>query len=268
MPRSLDLIVAEVAVLKSGAAYLPVDTDYPPDRVAYMLQDARPVCMVTTAETAEPGSFVLDAPETVRELENRLATESGDRSPGRRTRPTSSTRRVPPARPKGVVLSHAGVAKLVATQVERFGIGPHSRVLQFASPSFDVAFWDLCLGLLSGGRLVVVPPGSDRVPGRPLADYAHANGITFMILPPALLDAMPADVTLPPATLLAGTERVSPELVNRYARGRMMFNAYGPTEATTSTPRSASATRTSRRAPSCRSASPTRAPGPMSSTTG
>ncbi|WP_066361246.1 non-ribosomal peptide synthetase [Herbidospora mongoliensis] len=231
VPRSLDLIVAEVAVLKSGAAYLPVDTDYPPDRVAYMLQDAKPVCMVTTTETAEPGSFVLDAAEVVQELENRPATD-----------PVTSLRTENAAyviytsgstgKPKGVVLSHAGVAKLVATQVERFGIGTHSRVLQFASPSFDVAFWDLCLGLLSGGRLVVVP-SERRVPGRPLADYAHANGITFMILPPALLDAMPAEVTLPPATLLAGTERVSPELVSRYARGRMMFNAYGPTEATT-----------------------------------
>lgn len=69
-------------------------------------------------------------------------------------------------RPKGVVLAHSGVAKLVATQSERFGIGPHSRVLQFASPSFDVAFWDLCLGLLSGGRLVVVP-AERRVPGAP-----------------------------------------------------------------------------------------------------
>ncbi len=231
VPRSLDLIVAEVAVLKSGAAYLPVDTDYPPDRVAYMLQDAKPVCMVTTTETAEPGSLVLDAAEVVQELENRPATD-----------PVTDLRVDHAAyviytsgstgKPKGVVLSHAGVAKLVATQVERFGIGPHSRVLQFASPSFDVAFWDLCLGLLSGGRLVVVP-SERRVPGRPLADYAHANDITFMILPPALLDAMPADVVLPPATLLAGTERVSPELVGRYARGRMMFNAYGPTEATT-----------------------------------
>ncbi|GLX93432.1 hypothetical protein Hesp01_13820 [Herbidospora sp. NBRC 101105] len=231
VPRSLDLIVAEVAVLKAGAAYLPVDTDYPPDRVAYMLQDARPVCTVTTTETAEPGSLVLDAAETVRELESRPATD-----PVTDLRVDNAAYVIytsgSTGKPKGVVLSHAGVAKLVATQVERFGIGPHSRVLQFASPSFDVAFWDLCLGLLSGGRLVVVP-SELRVPGRPLADYAHAHGITFMILPPALLDAMPADVVLPPATLLAGTERVSPELVNRYARGRMMFNAYGPTEATT-----------------------------------
>ncbi|MFF7209724.1 non-ribosomal peptide synthase/polyketide synthase [Streptomyces sp. NPDC008238] len=239
VPRSAELVVAEVAVLKSGAAYLPVDTDYPADRVAYMLADAAPVCLLTTAEVAAdlPGevpTLVVDAPDTVAELAG--LPESAPDLDGRLTvanaayviYTSGST-----GRPKGVVLSHAGVAKLVATQSERFGIGPHSRVLQFASPSFDVAFWDLCLGLLSGGRLVVVP-SERRVPGPPLADYANAHGITFMILPPALLAAMPDDVHLPAeATLLAGTERVSPELVGRYARGRMMFNAYGPTEATT-----------------------------------
>ncbi|WP_229916012.1 non-ribosomal peptide synthetase [Streptomyces fructofermentans] len=239
VPRSAELIVAEVAVLKSGAAYLPVDTDYPADRISYMLADAGPVCLITTAEIAgdiPPRAgmdvLVLDDPATAEEPADG-APESAPPVPLTVANAayviyTSGST----GRPKGVVLSHAGVAKLVATQTERFGIGPHSRVLQFASPSFDVAFWDLCLGLLSGGRLVVVP-AELRVPGAPLADYAHANGITFMILPPALLAAMPEDVELPPATLLAGTERVSPELVGRYARGRMMFNAYGPTEATT-----------------------------------
>ncbi|MEW1646160.1 non-ribosomal peptide synthase/polyketide synthase [Streptomyces sp. NPDC091219] len=239
VPRSADMIVAEVAVLKSGAAYLPVDTDYPADRIAYMLADARPVCLVTTAEIApdlppDLDPLVLDAPGTVAEL-------AGHPAQGPSTAAELTTAHAAyviytsgsTGRPKGTVLSHAGVAKLVATQQERFGIGPHSRVLQFASPSFDVAFWDLCLGLLSGGRLVVVP-ADRRVPGAPLADYANEHGITFMILPPALLAAMPEDVQLPPqATLLAGTERVSPELVGRYSRGRMMFNAYGPTEATT-----------------------------------
>ncbi|MDX3798339.1 non-ribosomal peptide synthetase [Streptomyces sp. AK04-3B] len=244
LPRSAELIVAEAAVLKAGAAYLPLDHDYPAERIAYMIDDARPVCLVTDLETApdlpgRPGmrTLALDAPGAVAELTELPAHD-----------PTDADRRAPLAvtgaayviytsgstgRPKGVVLAHSGVAKLVATQRERFGVGAHSRVLQFASPSFDVAFWDLCLGLLSGGRLVVVPAGL-RAPGAALADYAHRHGITFMILPPALLAAMPDDVELPPAaTLLAGTERVSPELVGRYARGRMMFNAYGPTEATT-----------------------------------
>ncbi len=243
VPRSAELIVAEVAVLKSGAAYLPIDTDYPADRVGYMLADAEPVCLLTSAEGAAElpahaglPTLALNAPETVRELADLPSHDptAADRGPltvadAAYVIYTSGST----GRPKGVVLTHAGVAKLVATQRERCGIGPDSRVLQFASPSFDVAFWDLCLGLLSGGVLVLVP-AAYRYPGAPLADYAREHGVTFMILPPALLAALPADAQLPPeATLLAGTERVSPELTARYAGGRAMFNAYGPTEATT-----------------------------------
>jgi amino acid adenylation domain-containing protein len=235
LPRSAELIVAQVAVLKAGAAYLPVDLDQPPARTTYVLTDAAPAVLVTTTEGAAdlpagPPHLLLDDPALDAALDAAPSTDPApvlaEHNAAYVIYTSGST-----GRPKGVLLSHTGVAKLVATQVERFGIGPHSRVLQFASPAFDVAFWDLCLGLLSGGRLVVVPT-ERRVPGPELTEYAHRHGVTFMILPPALLAAMPTGLTLPPATLLAGTERVAPELVARWGRGRRMFNAYGPTEAT------------------------------------
>ncbi|GHF93091.1 non-ribosomal peptide synthetase [Amycolatopsis bullii] len=233
VPRSVDMIVAELAVLKAGAAYLPIDVDYPGDRIAYMAEDAAPVCVVTTREVEAKLPSVL--PRVL--LEDTALADMSTEDPQVVITPENAAYVIytsgSSGRPKGVVLQHSGVAKLVATQSERFGVGPHSRVLQFASPSFDVAFWDLCLGLLSGGRLVVVP-AERRVAGPALTEYAHAHGVDFMILPPALLDAMPADLDLPrDSVLLAGTERVSPELVRRWAPGRRMFNAYGPTEATT-----------------------------------
>ncbi|TDE35343.1 amino acid adenylation domain-containing protein [Actinomadura sp. 6K520] len=238
LPRSPDLIVAELAVLKAGAAYLPLDPGYPAERLAFMLDDARPVCLVTTRELAEAvpevagtSRLLLDLPDVAAEIAARPGADPGVALDVRNAAyviyTSGST-----GRPKGVVVTHSGVAKLVATQSGRLGVGPHSRVLQFASPSFDVAFWDLCLGLLSGGRLVIVP-SERRVPGPELADYAAEHDVNFMILPPALLATMPADCTLPSgATLLAGTERVSAELVARWSPGRNMFNAYGPTEAT------------------------------------
>jgi amino acid adenylation domain-containing protein len=226
VPRSLDMVVAELAVLKSGAAYLPIDVDYPVERVAFMLADAAPVCVVTTRDlTFDVPAVHVDEASGMPSTDPEVPVAPANAAYVIYTSGSSG-------RPKGVVVSHSGVAKLVATGVERFGIGPHSRVLQFASPSFDVAFFDLCLGLLSGGRLVVVP-AERRVAGEALTSYAFEHAVNFMILPPALLDAMPADLDLPrDSVLLAGTERVSPELVARWAPGRRMFNAYGPTEAT------------------------------------
>ncbi|WP_208116370.1 non-ribosomal peptide synthetase [Paractinoplanes brasiliensis] len=229
LPRSADLIVAEVAVLKAGAAYLPIDPDYPAERIGYLLADAEPVCVLSTAELASslPGAVLL---EDLPLGEQPATAPAPDLTPAHAAYVIYTSGST--GRPKGVVVSHSGVAKLLATATERLGLGPHSRVLQFASPSFDVAFFDLCNGLLTGGRLVVVP-ADRRVPGPALAGYAHEHGVTMMILPPALLAAMPPDCRLPAgATLLAGTERVSAELVNRWAQGRPMFNAYGPTEAT------------------------------------
>ncbi|MFG1801446.1 amino acid adenylation domain-containing protein [Micromonospora carbonacea] len=238
VPRSVDMIVAELAVLKAGGAYLPLDPADPIERLSYLVGDARPVCLVTTTEVADrlPGAdgvprLLLDAPSTVAEL-----ADAPSRDPERAGLRVEHAAYViytsgSTGRPKGVLLTHTGVAKLLSTQFERFGLTPDVRVLHFASPSFDVAFWDLCLALLSGGRLVVVP-ADRRVAGPALTEYALRHQVNFMILPPALLAALPAECELPPGILLAGTERVSPELVARWARGRRMFNAYGPTEAT------------------------------------
>ncbi|HYH51440.1 MAG TPA: amino acid adenylation domain-containing protein, partial [Acidimicrobiia bacterium] len=135
-------------------------------------------------------------------------------------------------RPKGVVLPHAGVAKLIATQTERLRITGQSRVLQFASPSFDLAFWEIVQAFGSGACLVVVP-AERRVAGRELTDYIAAERVTHLALPPSVLTALPEDAGLPDgATLLCGTEAVPSEVVARFSTGRRMFNAYGPTEAT------------------------------------
>ncbi|GAB3896607.1 hypothetical protein GCM10029964_078190 [Kibdelosporangium lantanae] len=125
-------------------------------------------------------------------------------------------------------MTHRGVASLVSTQRDRLGVGPGSRVLQFASLSFDAAAWEMCMALLSGACLVVVP--TDRLAGAGLGVVLDEFAVSHVTLPPAVLgvvDGLPAGLTV-----VAAGEALSPELVRRWSIDRRMINAYGPTEST------------------------------------
>ncbi|MFR9730281.1 amino acid adenylation domain-containing protein [Saccharopolyspora sp. MS10] len=233
LPRSPELIVGLLAVLASGAAYLALDPDYPADRLEHMISDADPGLVLALSDRRPEHAPVvlLDDPE-VRAV---LRAEPTD-APPRKSTPDDPAYVIytsgSTGRPKGVVVPHTGVAGLVATQARRVGVTEGSRVLQFASPSFDVAFWEICMGLLSGGTLVVVP-ADRRVPGAPLADYARRHRVTHLAIGPSVMGMFPPEVDLPEgATLLCGAEKVPADLVERWARGRRMLNCYGPTEAT------------------------------------
>ncbi|MEO3869998.1 amino acid adenylation domain-containing protein [Nonomuraea sp. B12E4] len=250
LPRDLRMVVGVLAVAKAGAAYLPIDPAHPAERIASMLDDARPALLLATRETARyvpmPPLLMDDLPEPGgADPERRhpvpgaacpeghgpepggaVPVRPGPRNPAYVIYTSGST-----GRPKGVVLEHAGVRALVDTAVRRFGVGPGSRVLQFASISFDVAFWELTMALCTGATLVVVP-AERRVAGPELTEYVTGHRVTHLALPPALLSALPPDCTLPAgSTLLVGTETVTPELVRRWARRHRIFDAYGPTEA-------------------------------------
>ncbi|NUS64986.1 MAG: amino acid adenylation domain-containing protein, partial [Saccharothrix sp.] len=213
LPRSADLLVAELAVLKAGAAFLPVDPEYPAERIAFMLDDARPL-------------VVLDGPVDV--------SGQPDANPGVAVRPehpayviyTSGST----GRPKGVVVSHAGLATFSAAEIAHFEVRPGDRVLEFSSPSFDASVLELCLAWPAGAALVVPPPGP--LLGDQLAEVVNAFGVTHALIPPVALATVP-DVPLPTfRTLVVGGDACSADLVRRWAPGRRMINAYGPTEST------------------------------------
>jgi amino acid adenylation domain-containing protein len=135
-------------------------------------------------------------------------------------------------RPKGVVVPHDGIASLAATAVDRMGLREDSRVLQYASVGFDVAVFELTMAVCVGGTLVIAPD-EVRAAGRELTDFLAAQRITHLILPPSLVSALPADCDLPAgATILVGTETVSPALIGRFAGRLTVLVAYGLTEAT------------------------------------
>ncbi|MFF2144925.1 amino acid adenylation domain-containing protein [Kitasatospora sp. NPDC058190] len=228
--RSVESVVAPLAVMKAGAAYLPVDPDYPADRIAFMCQDARPAAVLTTAahRAAVPAgewpTVLLDTPAEA-EGGARPCGPVSVQSPAYLIYTSGST-----GVPKGVVVTHAGLAAFAAAERERFAVTADSRVLQFASPSFDASVLELCMTLTSGAALVVPEPGP--LAGEPLAELIAARTVTHALIPPAALASVPA-VDLPDfRCLVVGGDATSAELVERWAPGRRMVNAYGPTEST------------------------------------
>ncbi|MEU3176223.1 non-ribosomal peptide synthetase, partial [Streptomyces sp. NPDC007000] len=223
LPRSMELIAAELAVALSGAAFLPVDPAYPAERRALMLADAAP-------------AVVLDDPERVRAL-----MDAGDREadpPGSRVLPDHAAYVIftsgSTGTPKGVTVTHRGIGAFAAAAAERYAVGPGDRVLQFSSSSFDASVLELCISVLSGALLVVPPDGPWL--GDELAAVLDEHRITHALIPPAALATLPdpADTggAPHPRTLIVGAEACPAALVDRWAPGRRMINSYGPTEAT------------------------------------
>jgi amino acid adenylation domain-containing protein/non-ribosomal peptide synthase protein (TIGR01720 family) len=242
LPRSPEMVVAILAVLKTGAAYLPVDPGYPADRIAYMLADAHPV-LVVTSELVAAGlpragrtpRLLIDDPETERSL--RAVRKRRDVADTDRVRPLSPLH---PAyviytsgstgRPKGVVVDHAGLSAMVASLIRRFDVTRSTRVLQFSSFSFDASVWELGLALFGGGSLVFATDDA-RTGGQPLVDLLNGQGVTLAALPPVVAGALPDGARLPDdLVMVVAGEACPPEVVARWAGRHRMFNGYGPTE--------------------------------------
>ncbi|MDL4822163.1 non-ribosomal peptide synthetase, partial [Actinomadura opuntiae] len=231
LERGADLVAAVLGVLKAGGAYLPVDPANPPDRIAFMLQDAgaRVLLTSTPGARAVPESVALptllaDAPH---------GEEPAGRLEARRPRPgnlayviyTSGST----GHPKGVALTHEGAVNLIAAG--GWDAGPGDRILQFASIGFDAATWDWLTALWSGACLVTAP-ADELLPGGGLAEVVRRHRATRVLLPPSVLGVLEEADLAPVTTLLSGGEALDRAQIDRWAPGRRFLNAYGPTEIT------------------------------------
>ncbi|MFK0146612.1 amino acid adenylation domain-containing protein [Streptomyces griseus] len=246
LPRSTDLVAGLLAVSLAGAAYLPMDPDYPADRLAYMLDDARPAALITDAATAER----LPAHELpLITVDEAAGYPDGPLGQSDRTRPLSPG---DPAyviytsgstgRPKGVVVTHHNVTRLLTATEHWFAFGPHDVWTLFHSYAFDFSVWELWGALLYGGRVVVVPYATSRDPHAFLRLLADERVTVLNQTPSAFYQLAAADREAPGHDLalryvvFGGEALELGRLADWYTRhpenAPTLVNMYGITETT------------------------------------
>ncbi|RUO41303.1 hypothetical protein CWE22_03755 [Pseudidiomarina aestuarii] len=238
MDRSADMLVAILAVLKAGAAYVPVDPAYPPQRIRYMLQDSKAVFVLTQRQLLSSATTLSELDLAVYymdEQQHLTAPKSNPKVPENQHRLanviyTSGTT----GRPKGVMIPQAAIVNLASAQHQLLDLVKEDKVLQFASFSFDAATWEIFATLLQGSTLVICPNAYKENVGA-LLSLLEQEQISVATLPPALLNVMDAAL-LPKLRLLVVAGEATPlATMQRWSKGRRLINAYGPTETTVCT---------------------------------
>ncbi|SID66647.1 Probable peptide synthetase NRP [Mycobacteroides abscessus subsp. abscessus] len=231
VPRSGEAIIGLLAILKTGAAYLPIDPAHPDERIKFMVSDAGPVAVLTTAdlgsrfEGLDVSVIEIDDPLIDGQPSSALPTPEPDDLAYMTY--TSGTTGVP----KAVAVTHHNVTQLVDAVRADLPARPGEVWSQWHSLVFDVSVWEIWGALLHGGRLVVVPESVASSPDD-LHELLISEKVSVLCQTPSAAGMLSPE-RLESTTLIVAGEACPPELVDRWATsGRTMINAYGPTEAT------------------------------------
>ncbi|MEU8896517.1 amino acid adenylation domain-containing protein [Nocardia sp. NPDC048505] len=247
LPRTAELVVALLAVLKSGGAYLPIDPNYPADRIEYVLDDARPVCAVSSAATGLArdwfGGPVIDL--DVADLESFDAAPLSDAERRQPSDPAHTAYVIytsgSTGRPKGVVVPHRNVLRLLDNTQRHFGFGATDVWTLFHSYAFDFSVWELWGALLYGGKLVVVDYFTARSPEQFRELLVRERVSVLNQTPSAFYQLIAADAAQPAAdyalrTVVFGGEALESQRLRpwfqRYPDSPRLVNMYGITETT------------------------------------
>ncbi|MCX7340776.1 MAG: amino acid adenylation domain-containing protein [Hyphomicrobiales bacterium] len=234
MPRGIELLVTQIAITLSGAAWLPFDADAPVDRIATCLQDCAAAGLVTSeanaAKAAEAGVAIwtpglLKASDDGKDLAPRAAGLTPD-DPAYMIYTSGST-----GKPKGIVISHRSICHFLRSANEVYGFNASDVVFQGASVAFDLSMEEIWVPYLAGATLFVATP---QIMGdiENLPDVLERAGVTVIDTVPTLLGVLPREVPTLRIIILGG-EALPPAIVQKWAKpGRRLFNTYGPTEAT------------------------------------
>ncbi|MFF7656621.1 amino acid adenylation domain-containing protein [Streptomyces sp. NPDC007983] len=230
LPRGLDLVVALLGIWKAGAAYVPLDTTHPEERIRRLLSDTGASLVVTheagtrTLEGTGAGPVLVDGP-----LGGAYVDVEVDGANTAYVLYTSGST----GEPKGVVVTHASIANHIDWKIRLHGLGTGDRVLQRTPVSFDAAVWEFFAPLASGATLVMAPPGAERDP-KVIVRATTEHRVTVLQLVPSVLRLLVEEPGWESCDslrlLLCGGEPLHAELLDRVKAE--VWNAYGPTECT------------------------------------
>jgi amino acid adenylation domain-containing protein/non-ribosomal peptide synthase protein (TIGR01720 family) len=230
--RSLEMVVGLLAILKAGGAYVPLDPEYPSDRLNFMLDDTQVGILLTQERlldklpaTAAKLVFLDEIWLHIHQNNQENPVSEVTASDLANVIYTSGST----GKPKGVMVEHKGLVNLAQAQIQAFGVDCDSRVLQFASFSFDACISEILMALGAGARLYIGTKDS-LMPGMPLIERFTDDGITHVTLAPSGLAVLPKEELPTLQTIIVAGEACPIELMRQWSKGRNFFNAYGPTE--------------------------------------
>jgi amino acid adenylation domain-containing protein len=235
MERSLEMVVGLLGIMKSGAAYVPLDPTYPKDRLGFILEDAEVEVLLTQPHLEDEvlpdhGARVLHLTSDFASIADEYEANPEEGAEADNLAyiiyTSGST-----GRPKGVQLAHRGLCNTALAASRALELTPESRVLQFAAFGFDASVWEIFSTLLTGAHLVLAPREA-IMPGPPLHALLEEKGITAVTLTPSALAPLEPERLKGLRTVVSAGEACSSELARRWKEGRLFVNAYGPTETT------------------------------------
>jgi surfactin family lipopeptide synthetase A len=231
--RSCEMIVGLLGILKAGGAYVPLDPAYPSDRLSFMLADAQ-VAVLLTQQKLRASLPTVDVP--IVELDDwgnfqgeSTANPHSDLQPSNLAYVIYTSGST--GKPKGVLVQHQGLCNLALAQIHSFEVRPDSRVLQFASFSFDASISEVVMSLCAGATLYLGNRDS-LLPGTGLMKLLQQQRISHITLSPSALAAMPSGAYPDLQTIIVAGEACPPDVVAQWSPGRLFLNGYGPTEST------------------------------------
>ncbi len=228
---SVDALVGILGVLKAGGAYLPIDPAQPAGRVAWMLEDSRPLAVLTTEALRPrlpahgPRSILLDEPAAATEATPAVDSIARPEHLAYVIYTSGST-----GKPKRVLVPHRCAVNTVRAQASIVGVTAGSRVAQFASLGFDASVWETFMALAAGATLCILGRREDGTVDD-LGAALDALRVDTATLPPTVLAALEPHALPALTTVVVAGERLPAALAARWAAGRRLVNAYGPTEA-------------------------------------